>query len=155
MENMDEETKDIIFQTIVSFASEFYADDLTGKSLFGLNIEETKSELSYKELLDSVDSKANIIPVSKQDDNDEKKEVDSWLKIAKKLNQKAKYKYWKKTDTPKSVFRYIRLEVDKYISKIDGKQLGTLVSYEGIHIKVSSKYFNVEKNTLKNTLTLV
>ena len=62
---MDKDTKDIIFQTIVSFASEFYADDLTGKSLFGLNIAQTKSKVSYKELLDSVDSKANIIPVSK------------------------------------------------------------------------------------------
>ena len=38
LENMDTATKNVIFQSIVSFTSTFYADDLTGESLFGLNI---------------------------------------------------------------------------------------------------------------------
>ena len=154
LENMDTATKNVIFQSIVSFTSSFYADDLTGESLFGLNIAQTKSSISYKEILDSVNSQANLIPVSKQDATAEQKEVDSWLETANKLNAQSNYAYWKSTDVPKSVYRYIQLQVDSYISKTTGETLGALVGYKGMNLKVNSEYFNVERNSLKNTYTL-
>ena len=75
---------------------------------------------SYQEILDSVNSQANLIPVSKQDATAEQKEVDSWLETANKLNVQSNYAYWKSTDVPKSVYRYIQLQVDSYISKTTG-----------------------------------
>lgn len=32
--------------------------------------------------------------------------------------------------------------------------MGTLVGYEGINLEVNSEFFNTEKNTLTNALTL-
>ena len=64
--NIDQDTKDSLFFTIISFTDTIYADDLTGASLFGKKIADAKSKyVTYQSILDHPVSEANIIPVCK------------------------------------------------------------------------------------------
>ena len=79
--------------------------------------------------------------------------IEAWLKIAKDQNEKENFKYWKKDESPTPKFRYIRLQVVKYTNQ-QGKEQGTLSSFEGISLKLNGQFFNAERDILKNTVTL-
>lgn len=95
---------------------------MTGATLFGKNIKENKNLYPYNELLsmEATASGANVIPVSKFNENDEKAEREKWLNLALAENSKlpADKKVWPndvKSQDIKIQYRYIRLQVEKYV----------------------------------------
>lgn len=66
IDQADAATKDILFQVIISYTEKFYYDDTTGLTLFNKNIADFKDKVNYNDLLTAELSKANIIPVRRQ-----------------------------------------------------------------------------------------
>ncbi len=68
MSNIDENIKSIVFTAVISFAEDFFYDDLTGQTLFGKSIKDSKTTPNYGDLLNQdLESKSNIVPVWKSD----------------------------------------------------------------------------------------
>lgn len=92
---MDQETKCTILHSILSFVDEFYYDDETGKTFFGCDIADTKSNVTYVQLLEqTLLTKANVIPVRNKEDADEEEAIYEWVGIATAQNQKENCQFW-------------------------------------------------------------
>ena len=94
LDNMDEDTKRILFHAVISFCDNFYYDDLTGETLFTKNILQNKGQSSYSMLLTHELSKADVVPVLLENQADEAKATQEWLNMAKTENEKQGYHYW-------------------------------------------------------------
>lgn len=102
--------------------------------------------------MEATASGANVIPVSKFNENDEKAEREKWLNLALAENSKlpADKKVWPndvKSQDIKIQYRYIRLQVEKYVDP-KGQSNDFLVGYEGQSMMYKKELSDIERGVI-------